>query len=99
MGGEAGAVTGPKRYHHGNLRRALLDAAVDVIARDGPVGLGLRQVSRAVGVSHTAAAHHFGDKAGLLTAVAVEGFGLLSDALAAAGDDFAEVGVAYVGFA
>jgi AcrR family transcriptional regulator len=89
----------PKPYHHGNLRQALIDAAVGVIAQGGAVGLRLREVSRVVGVSHTAAAHHFGDKAGLLTAVASEGFMVLSDALALAGDDCVEVGLAYVRFA
>jgi AcrR family transcriptional regulator len=64
--------------------------------------VSLRDLARRAGVSHAAPAHHFGDKAGLLTAVAVEGFALLADALAEAQQqtgDFLDVGVAYVGFA
>jgi AcrR family transcriptional regulator len=92
---------GPVPYHHGDLRRALVDTAVQAIAQDGPAALSLRGLARAAGVSHAAPAHHFGDKAGLLTAVAAEGYELLGDALAAAAatGDFAEVGVAYVMFA
>ncbi|HEY1175022.1 MAG TPA: TetR/AcrR family transcriptional regulator [Phytomonospora sp.] len=86
-------------YHHGDLRRTILTAAVEAIAESGPAGWSLRELARRAGVSHAAPAHHFGDKAGLLTAVATEGFGLLADALAAAGDDFLEAGVSYVRFA
>lgn len=89
-------------YHHGDLRRALVVAAVDELKESGAAGLSLREVARRVGVSHAAPTHHFGDKAGLLTAVAAEGFGLLADALAAAWErthDFLEVGIAYVEFA
>lgn len=89
-------------YHHGDLRRAVLDAAVLAIAEVGPSGVSLRDLARRAGVSHAAPAHHFGDKAGLLTAVAAEGFDLLADALTQAHQrtgDFVEVGVAYVRFA
>ena len=89
-------------YHHGNLPRTIISAALDVIAESGPSALSLRDLARRAGVSHAAPAHHFGDRAGLLTAVAVQGFGLLADALGEAQrqtGDFLEVGVAYVGFA
>ncbi|GAA4288836.1 TetR/AcrR family transcriptional regulator [Georgenia daeguensis] len=89
-------------YHHGDLRRAVLAAAVAAIPEVGPAGLSLRDLARRAGVSHAAPAHHFGDKAGLLTAVAVEGYELLAEALTDAQqrtDDFHEVGVAYVRFA
>ena len=89
-------------YHHGNLRAELIRVALEVIEREGPADVSLRAVAKLCGVSHGAPAHHFGDKAGLLTAVAAEGFGLLADALGSAReetDDFAEVGVAYVRFA
>jgi AcrR family transcriptional regulator len=89
-------------YHHGDLRRAVLDAAVAAIPEAGPAGLSLRDLARRAGVSHAAPAHHFGDKAGLLTAVAVEGFDLLAQALTDAQQrtgDFLELGVAYVRFA
>ena len=68
-------------YHHGDLRRALIDAAVGVIEHEGLAALSLRDLARRVGVSHAAPVHHFGDKAGLLTAVAAEGFSKLADAL------------------
>lgn len=89
-------------YHHGNLRQAVLAAAVDAITEVGPAGVSLRDLARRAGVSHAAPAHHFGDKAGLLTALAAEGYGLLADTLDAAHQrtqDFLEVGVAYVRFA
>ncbi|GEL19510.1 TetR/AcrR family transcriptional regulator [Pseudonocardia asaccharolytica] len=88
-------------YHHGNLRRALLDSAVELIAERGPASLSLREVARRAGVSHAAPAHHFADKTGLLTAVAAEGWRLLTAALAdrAATADFGELGVSYVVFA
>lgn len=88
-------------YHHGDLRRALLTAAVEAIEESGATAVSLRDLARRAGVSHAAPAHHFGDKAGLLTAVAVEGFDLFADALNATWErtgDFAEVGVAYVRF-
>jgi AcrR family transcriptional regulator len=89
-------------YHHGNLRRALLDSALELILERGPAALSLREVARRAGVSHAAPAHHFTDKTGLLTALAAEGWELLAAALsaaAAATRDFREVGVAYVVFA
>ncbi|MCP9948458.1 TetR/AcrR family transcriptional regulator [Actinomadura madurae] len=86
-------------YHHGNLRRAVLDAAVEAIAESGPATWSLRELARRAGVSHAAPAHHFGDKTGLLTAVAAEGYALFADALEAAGDDLHDVGLAYVRFA
>lgn len=87
-------------YHHGDLRRAVLDAAAGAIEESGPAALSLRELARRAGVSHAAPAHHFGDKAGLLTALATEGFDLLADALAAAGaGGTLERGVAYLRFA
>lgn len=91
-----------RQYHHGDLRRALLDAAVTAIAERGPAAVSLRELARVAGVSHAAPVHHFGDNAGLLTAVAAEGFQLLGDDLAAVrarGGDIVEMGVAYVQFA
>jgi AcrR family transcriptional regulator len=89
-------------YHHGDLRRAVLDAAVDAIAEAGPATLSLRDLARRANVSHAAPAYHFVDKAGLLTALATEGFGTLADSLLEAErrtGQFLEVGVAYVRFA
>ena len=94
------AASRDRPYHHGDLRRALLAAAVEVLGERGPAELSLRDLARRAGVSHAAPAHHFGDRTGLLTAVAVEGYGLLADELGAAGDGgFLEIGVAYVRFA
>ncbi|MEV7657584.1 WHG domain-containing protein [Streptomyces anulatus] len=87
-----------RTYHHGDLRRAILDAALDAIAANGPGALSLRDLARRAGVSHAAPAHHFKDRTGLLTAVAAEGYALFADALAGA-PDLRERGVAYVRFA
>ncbi|MFF2234260.1 TetR/AcrR family transcriptional regulator [Streptomyces anulatus] len=87
-----------RAYHHGDLRRVILDAALDVIATNGPGALSLRDLARRAGVSHAAPAHHFKDRTGLLTAVAAEGYALFADALAGA-PDLRERGVAYVRFA
>ena len=89
-------------YHHGNLPRALLDSAAEVIAEVGPAQMSLREVARRSGVSNAAPVHHFGDKAGLFTALAAEGYQLLAAELAEASEttgDFVAVGVAYVRFA
>ncbi len=94
--------TDARPYHHGDLRRALIQAAVRVIEQDGLATLSLRDLARRVGVSHAAPVHHFGDKAGLLTAVAAEGFLTLAHDLEHTYADtgsFLEVGVAYVHFA
>lgn len=90
-------------YHHGDLRRAVLDAALDVIAAGGPGAISLRDLARRAGVSHAAPAHHFRDKAGLLTAIAIEGNEMLADSLAEAlAEDrtgLIDLGVRYVRFA
>jgi len=61
-------------YHHGNLRQALLEAALIILDRDGEAGLGLRDLARAVGVSPAAPYRHFDSRAALLEALAVTGF-------------------------
>ncbi|MFF7761389.1 TetR/AcrR family transcriptional regulator [Streptomyces griseorubiginosus] len=92
-------TTKPDRpYHHGDLRRAILGAALAVIAAEGPAALSLRDLARRAGVSHAAPAHHFKDRTGLLTAIAAEGFGLLAAALKEAAD-LKDAGVRYVRFA
>ena len=58
-------------YHHGDLHAALLEAAGQILEERGPEGLTLRAAAQRIGVSHGAPAHHFGDKRGLLTALAV----------------------------
>jgi AcrR family transcriptional regulator len=95
------------RYHHGNLRRALLDAGLALLAERGVDGFTLREVARRAGVSHAAPSHHFGDRGGLIRAIVAESFELLGDGLAeaasGAGDDPIDridaMGLAYVEFA
>ncbi|MFI8966251.1 TetR/AcrR family transcriptional regulator [Streptomyces sp. NPDC053493] len=91
-------MTTRRTYHHGDLRQAVLAAALDVIAADGPGALSLRDLARRAGVSHAAPAHHFKDRTGLLTAIAAQGYELLAEALTGA-PDLRERGVRYVRFA
>lgn len=105
------AAVEPKPYHHGDLRRALIESADAILERDGPNALSLRAVAREAGVSPAAPYHHFKDKDELLSAIAREGFARLSAALVEAGggecggDDcnpetkMSDLGVAYVKFA
>ena len=96
----------PGRYHHGDLRRALLQAAVRTIGQHGVAALTLRGVGSTLGVSRTALYRHFTDKAALLAAVAAEGFRMLRAELSESWErggrgrrGFAAMGVAYVRFA
>ncbi|MEM8570064.1 MAG: TetR/AcrR family transcriptional regulator [Pseudomonadota bacterium] len=66
--------TETKRYHHGDLRNALLRAGMEIIERDGLARLSLRALAAAVGVSHTAPKNHFGSMKGLVTAIGAQGF-------------------------
>ncbi len=93
-------------YHHGDLRRALLDAAAEILESDGPAALSLRAVARRAGVSATAPYHHFADKQALLAAVNAQSFEGLSDNMsqtgAAAGDSIDRIvllGIGYVNYA
>ncbi len=72
-------VKNQKRYHHGNLRDALIKAARVLLEADGNSALSLRRCAEAVGVSQTAPQNHFGNKAGLLTAMAAEGYAEIAD--------------------
>ena len=93
------------RYHHGDLKAALLGAALEILERDGPAALSLRRVARDVGVSPAAPYAHFRNKAALIQAVGAQGFGRLADAMAAearaaaAGDALRALGRGYVRFA
>jgi AcrR family transcriptional regulator len=62
------------RYHHGDLRRALLEAASDLVKEKGPAGVTLREAARRAGVTHAAPYRHFADKEALLAELAEEGF-------------------------
>lgn len=90
--------------HHGDLRRALLDAALAMVGEGELVALTLRAVARRAGVSAGAPYHHFADKGALLAEVAREGFVALGEAQAACADAdptqrLARMGAAYVRFA
>lgn len=95
----------PRPYHHGDLRRALVDAARRLLEAEGPSALSLRAVAREAGVSPAAPYHHFKDKAELLDAVAHEGWEILGAQMTEAKTTTAGIhqltalGIAYVCFA
>ena len=72
-----------RTYHHGDLERALVDAAVTFIAEKGIDAFTLREVARQVGVSHAAVYRHFADKSAVLEAIAVRGYRELAERLRA----------------
>ncbi|MDO3400207.1 TetR/AcrR family transcriptional regulator [Mycolicibacterium neoaurum] len=89
-------------YHHGDLERAVIDGAVDEVQKEGIAGVSMRRIARRAGVSHAAIAYRFGDKTGVFTAVATEGFRLQADMLRSSAngvDDFLRGGQAYITFA
>ncbi|MDQ2804636.1 MAG: TetR/AcrR family transcriptional regulator [Pseudomonadota bacterium] len=94
-------------YHHGNLREALIDATLALIASKGPAGFTMAEAARLADVSPGAPYRHFRDAEALLVEVALRGFGQLAASLAAAWNDgrpdpvaaFAALGRAYLGFA
>jgi AcrR family transcriptional regulator len=70
-----------QRYHHGDLERALIATALEVIGSDGVEGLTLRRVGTCLGVSRSALYRHFDDKAALMARIASDGFRLLHQTL------------------
>lgn len=68
-----------RSYHHGNLRQALIEAALEVVEREGYQALSLRELAQVVAVSRGAPYRHFADRDALLAACACEGFRLLID--------------------
>jgi AcrR family transcriptional regulator len=93
-------------YHHGDLRRSLLDAALGLVASDGVQGFTLREAARAANVSHNAPYRHFPSRTHMLIELAIEGQGLLLNALKAAvartadnRDRIVRLGIAYMEFA
>jgi AcrR family transcriptional regulator len=93
-----------KRYHHGDLRRSLIETSLDLIEKDGVGALTLREVARRLGVSHAAPKYHFADKGALLAVLAAQGFSALADAMTTAAEQVGAdpmrrlnaTGVAYV---
>jgi AcrR family transcriptional regulator len=63
-----------KKYHHGDLKNALIQAGVEVLAEEGLHGLSLRKVAKQAGVSHAAPYAHFADKQALIAAISTEGY-------------------------
>src|SRR5215472_6702206 len=68
----------PRAYHHGDLRHALIQAGLELLAEGGARELDLRKVARRAGVSHAAPYRHFADKQALIAAITEEGFRLLA---------------------
>ncbi len=94
-------------YHHGNLSEALVQAALDLIAKVGPAAFSFAEVTRAVGVSPAAPYRHFRDRDALMADIAQRGFERFAAELAEAWDEgrpdpraaFKNVGQAYLAFA
>src|SRR5580692_805285 len=101
------ALSRKRPYHHGDLRAALIEAALSLVEEHGVKGLALSDAARQAGVSVAAPYRHFKDKEALLAEIAAEGFVLFRDALARAAQSnpedkvkrLVEMGVAYVEFA
>ncbi|MGQ7845268.1 TetR/AcrR family transcriptional regulator [Granulosicoccus sp. 3-233] len=68
-----------KPHHHGDLREALIQAGIELLAEHGAAGLTLRRCAARAGVSHAAPAHHFDGLEGLLTTIAARGFSLFTE--------------------
>ena len=96
-----------KTYHHGDLKNALIEAGVEILAKDGVSGLSLRKVASRAGVSHAAAYAHFVDKQALIAAISTEGFRQLYKRVSAVAEEYktkpsrqlVEAAWAYVQFA
>jgi len=99
--------SGRRGYHHGNLREALVEAALDLIAEKGPAGFTFAEAARHAGVSPAAPYRHFRDRDALMADVAKRGFERFEQQLAAAWDEgrpnprtaFDRLGKAYLAFA
>jgi AcrR family transcriptional regulator len=98
---------GSRGYHHGNLKEALIRAALELIAKKGPAGFTFAEAARWAGVSPAAPYRHFRDRDELISDVARRGFELFETALKRAWDDgrpdpfsaFERLGKAYLAFA
>jgi len=102
---EQAPVAETRPYHHGDLRRALVEAGRRLLEAEGGADLSLRAVAREAGVSPAAPYHHFRDKNELLDALAMEGWDQLGDQMRAAlaeadpaRERLVTLGVAYVRF-
>jgi AcrR family transcriptional regulator len=101
---EQAPVAETRPYHHGDLRRALVEAGRRLLEAESGADISLRAVAREAGVSPAAPYHHFRDKSELLDALAMEGWDLLAEQMRAElagdakGDRLVALGVAYVRF-
>jgi AcrR family transcriptional regulator len=99
--------SGRRGYHHGNLREALIEAALELIGAKGPAGFTVAEAARVAGVSPAAPYRHFRDADALLAEVALRGFDRLAQLLTAAWNQgrpepvraFEDLGRAYLAFA
>lgn len=73
-----------KKYHHGDLKNALIKAGIEILAKEGVAALSLRKVALRAGVSHAAPYAHFADKQALVAAISTEGYRRLCEKLEAA---------------
>src|SRR5664279_3084291 len=102
-----GRHSGPRGYHHGNLKEALVRAALELIAEKGAAGFTFADAARWAGVSPAAPYRHFRDRDELMSDVARRGFDRFEAALKQARDDgrpdpqaaFERMGRAYLAFA
>jgi AcrR family transcriptional regulator len=96
-----------KKYHHGDLRKSLVITATEMVTEAGIEGLSLRKLAERIGVSRTAAYHHFTDKNDLLCAIAEQGFAkwhhhvieIFSEEKRSNEDKYRHFVHAYIGFA
>lgn len=106
MNWKFGEQDGKRGYHHGNLRQALIDAAIRLIAEKGPAGFTIAEAARAAGVSPAAPYRHFRDRDELMADIAKRGFEAFAAKLRAAWDGgkpepkeaLRRLGVAYLDF-
>src|SRR5512138_3226229 len=81
-------MTKPK-YHHGDLKNALIAAGIDILSKEGVQALSLRAVAQRAGVSHAAPYAHYADKQALIAAISTAGYQRLHDTLRAVGERYA----------
>jgi AcrR family transcriptional regulator len=104
--GPSDGGSGRRGYHHGNLREALIDAALELIGAKGPAGFTIAEAARLAGVSPAAPYRHFRDADALLAEVALRGYDRFTERLAKAWNGgrpeivraFEDLGRAYLAF-
>ncbi len=79
-----------EKYHHGDLKNALIQAGVEILSTEGVAGLSLRKVAQKAGVSHSAPYAHFADKQALIAAISTEGYRRLFEKLATVRSQYAD---------